>query len=95
MDDDERIQFSLHESLKHYLSDPLTVPCESADQELIECDTNAHDLSKEQINRILDPIIDAIAENPEAITKAYAFDSIQCMLKSALPPARAINKDRN
>lgn len=81
MDDGEKIQFDLNESLKYYLNDPNSVPCDSADPELADCDGDTESLTKDKINRILDPIIDAIAENPEAISKAYAFDSIQCMLK--------------
>ncbi|KAF8476965.1 condensin complex subunit 1 [Kalaharituber pfeilii] len=79
--DDEKVTFDLNESLKYYLNDPNSVPCDNADSELLECDGDGESLQKEQINRILDTIIDAIAENPEAISKAYAFDSIQCMLK--------------
>ncbi|KAF8440590.1 condensin complex component cnd1 [Terfezia claveryi] len=87
MDDGEKIQFDLNESLKYYLNEPTSVPCDNADPELVECEGDGEALTKEQINRILDPIIDAIAENPEAISKGYAFDSIQCMLKlfPALP----------
>lgn len=82
MDDGgEKIQFDLNESLKYYLNEPTSVPCDNADPELVDCEGDGEALTKEQINRILDPIIDAIAENPEAISKGYAFDSIQCMLK--------------
>lgn len=81
MDDGERIQFDLNESLKYYLNDPNSVPCDNVDSELVDCDGDGDALKKEQINRILDPIIDAVAENPDSISKSYAFDSIQCMLK--------------
>jgi len=81
MDEPDRIKFDLNESLKFYLSDPATVPCDSADPELLECDGDGEGLPKDQISRILDSIIDGIAENPEAISKAYAFDSLQCFLK--------------
>lgn len=81
MDASDRIQFDLNESLKYYLNDPISVPCDSADSELVDCEGDGEALTKEQINRILDPIIDAIAENPEGISRAYAYDSIQCMLK--------------
>ncbi|KAI5790743.1 armadillo-type protein [Peziza echinospora] len=81
MDEPDRIKFDLNESLKFYLSDPATVPCDSADAELLECDGDGEGLQKDQISRILDSIIDGIAENPEAISKAYAFDSLQCFLK--------------
>lgn len=78
--DDERITFDLNEYLKQYLNDPSSVPCDNADPEILGSET-LESFTKDQVDRIIDPIVDAIAESPEAISRAYAFDSIQCFLK--------------
>jgi len=79
--DDERVSFDLNTSLKHYLDSPSSVPCLDAAQELLDCDESPESLTNAQINQVLDPIIDAIAENPEAIARCSVLDSMQWLLK--------------
>lgn len=78
---EERAAFNLNESLKFYLDNPASVPAPDADGELLDCDGNPESLTNVQINRILDPIIDAIAVSPDAIGRVSILDSLQCLLK--------------
>jgi condensin complex subunit 1 len=71
----------LNEALKYYLDSPASVPTPEADNELLDCEGEPESLSNVQINRILDPIIDSIVANPEAIARAPTLDSLQCLLK--------------
>ncbi|KAL7276465.1 condensin complex non-SMC subunit Cnd1 [Rhizina undulata] len=81
MDEDERIQFVLNTSLKHYLDNPATVPTPEAASELLDAESEPESLSASQINRIIDPIIDAVATNPDSIARSSIFDSLQCLIK--------------
>ncbi|KAJ9349445.1 hypothetical protein DTO027B9_7600 [Paecilomyces variotii] len=78
---EDRINFDLNESLKHYLSDPATVPTTEADSELLDCENDPESLSSAQIDAVLNPIVDAVAESPEGLTRAVFFDSLQLLLK--------------
>lgn len=80
-DDDDRVQFGLNFSLKHYLDNPLNVPCPNVDPELLEHEGDIGSLSNAQINQILDPIIDQLAIDPAAIAKSTVLDTLQCLLK--------------
>jgi len=79
--DDERASFDLNTSLKYYNDDPASVPCPDADQELLDAEGSLESLTNAQINQILDPIIDSLVENPDAIAKCSVLDSLQCLLK--------------
>ena len=82
MDDDgERVSFDLNESLKYYNDNPNSVPCTDADSELLDAESEPEALSNAQISQILEPIIDSIAVNPDAIARPSNFDSLQCLLK--------------
>ncbi|GCB20983.1 condensin complex subunit 1 [Aspergillus awamori] len=83
---EDRIQFDINESLKHYLSDPASVPTPDADPELLDCETDPDQLSSALIDNVLNPIVDAVAENPEGLARSSSFDSLQFLLKCALPP---------
>ncbi|GKZ85911.1 condensin complex subunit [Aspergillus niger] len=83
---EDRIQFDINESLKHYLSDPASVPTPDADPELLDCETDPDQLSTALIDNVLNPIVDAVAENPEGLARSSSFDSLQFLLKCALPP---------
>ncbi|KAE8148810.1 armadillo-type protein [Aspergillus avenaceus] len=90
---EDRIQFDLNESLKHYLSDPTSVPTTDAEPELLDCETDPDQLSTALIDNVLNPIVDAIAENPEGLARSSFFDSLQFLLKySAFLPIRSLNK---
>jgi condensin complex subunit 1 len=80
---EDRIQFDINESLKYYLSDPGTVPTPEADNSLVECENDPESLTGGLINGVLNPIIEAIAENPEALFRSHIFDSLQFLLKCA------------
>lgn len=79
--DDDRTNFDLNAYLKHYHDDPNSVPCHDADQEFLEAEENPENLGLAQINQVLDPIIDSLAANPDAITRSSALDNLQCLLK--------------
>ncbi|GKZ27887.1 condensin complex subunit, partial [Aspergillus brasiliensis] len=79
---EDRIQFDINESLKHYLSDPASVPTPDADPELLDCETDPDQLSSALIDNILNPIVDAVAENPDGLARSSFFDTLQFLLKS-------------
>ncbi|KAF8543051.1 condensin complex component cnd1 [Trichophaea hybrida] len=79
--DDEPASFDLNASLKYYHEEPTSVPCLDAHQELLDAEESPESLSNAQINQILDPIIDSLAENPDAIARCSVLDSLQCLLK--------------
>lgn len=83
---EDRIQFDINESLKHYLSDPASVPTPDADPELLDCETDPDQLSSALIDNVLNPIVDAVAENPEGLARSSSFDSLQFLLKCVLSP---------
>lgn len=94
---EDRIDFDLNESLKYYLSDPASVPTPEADPELLDCENDPDSLSSAQVDAVLNPIVDAVAENPEGLTRAVFFDSLQLLLKCAptspYNPSRSDNPD--
>ncbi|QQK47806.1 Condensin complex subunit 1 [Penicillium digitatum] len=90
---EDRIQFNINESLKYYLSDPASIPTPDADPELLDCESDPDQLSPALIDSILNPIVDVVAENPEGLTRASFFDSLQFLLKHAtLLPAKYLSK---
>lgn len=84
---EDRIQFDINDSLKYYLSDPTSVPTLDADAELLDCETDPDQLSTALIDNVLNPIVDAVAENPEGLTRSSFFDSLQFLLKCAPKPS--------
>jgi condensin complex subunit 1 len=79
----DTIDFDLNDALKHYLSDPATISTTEADSTLVDCENEPDSLTNGLINGVLNPIIDSVAENPDAITRSPTFDSIQFLLKCA------------
>lgn len=80
----ESINFDINEALKHYMSDPASIATPEADGALLDCESDPESLSNiALINSVLNPIIDAIADNPDAITRTAYFDSLQFLLKCA------------
>ncbi|KAJ1708694.1 condensin complex component cnd1 [Aspergillus flavus] len=79
---EDRAQFDINESLKYYLSDPTSVPTADAEPELLECEADPDQLSTTLIDNVLNPIVDAVAENPEGLARPSFFDSLQFFLKS-------------
>lgn len=80
---DSGVDFDINDALKHYLSDPATVPTPKADGALLDCENDPESLTNGLINGVLNPIVDSIAESPDAITKSSTLDSLQFLLKCA------------
>ena len=79
----EAINFDINDALKHYMSDPATVATPEADSNLVDCENDPEALTNSLINTVLNPIVDSVAENPDAITRSSSFDSLQFLLKCA------------
>ena len=79
----DTIQFDINDALKHYMSDPATVSTPEADSDLVDCENDPESLTNSLINTVLNPIVDSVAENPDAITRSSSFDSLQFLLKCA------------
>ncbi|KAL8643134.1 MAG: hypothetical protein Q9228_000259 [Teloschistes exilis] len=89
----ESTEFDINNALKHYLSDPATVPTPEADGILLDCENNPDSLTSGVIDGVLNPIVDSIAENPDALARSASFDSLQFLLKSvSLLPTHSLSK---
>ncbi|PGH16100.1 hypothetical protein AJ80_05315 [Polytolypa hystricis UAMH7299] len=77
------MDFDINECLKYYLSDPASVPTPEADPELQDCENDPDVLTLPLIDGVLNPIVDAVAENPEGLARSSHFDSLQFLLKCA------------
>ncbi|KAK2812158.1 hypothetical protein FQN50_001515 [Emmonsiellopsis sp. PD_5] len=77
------MDFDINESLKFYLSDPASVPTPEADPELQDCENDPELLTGPLIEGVLNPIVDAVAENPDGLARSSFFDSLQFLLKCA------------
>ncbi|ELR03839.1 Condensin complex subunit [Pseudogymnoascus destructans] len=84
----DNIDFDINDALKHYMSDPTNIHTPEADSNLTDCENDPEAFTNSLINSILNPIVDSVAENPDAITRISSFDSLQFLLKSTsiLPP---------
>ena len=80
---DSTVDFDINDALKVYLSDPATIATPEADTSLQDCENDPESLTPQLINTVLNPIVEAIAENPEALTRSAIFDSLQFLLKCA------------
>ncbi len=80
----DSVTFDINDALKHYMSDPASIPTPEADGALADCENDPESLADNAvINAVLNPIVDAVAENPDAITRSHIFDSLQFLLKCA------------
>ncbi|TFB02917.1 Condensin complex subunit 1 [Trichoderma ghanense] len=87
------ISFDINDALKHYMSDPATIPTPEADAALFDCENDPEALTNQVINPVLNPIIDAVADNPDAILRAVNIDSLQFLLKyTPYIPAHILSK---
>lgn len=75
--------FDVNAALKAYLDDPQSIPTPEADTALLECENDPDAFTPGLINSVLNPIAEAIGENPEAILQANLLDSLQFLLKCA------------
>ncbi|KAK3936931.1 condensin-like protein [Diplogelasinospora grovesii] len=90
----DSVNFDINDALKHYMSDPAGIPTPEADGALLDCENDPESLADNgAINSILNPIVDAVAENPDAITRSQIFDSLQFLLKyTSFLSAHALSK---
>ncbi len=79
----DTINFDINDALKHYMSDPASVSTPEADSNLVDCENDPESLTNSLINTVLNPIVDSVAENPDAIMRSSSFDSLQFLLKCA------------
>ncbi|KAI1810646.1 armadillo-type protein [Poronia punctata] len=88
------IDFDINDALKHYMSDPATIATPEADGALVDCESDPESLSNVAlVNAVLNPIIDAVADNPDAIMRSAYFDSLQFLLKyTQFLPTHALSK---
>ncbi|CAO2654450.1 Nn.00g111830.m01.CDS01 [Neocucurbitaria sp. VM-36] len=85
---DARVDFDINEAIKLFDSDPSTIPTPEAPRALQDCEDDPESLSSPAlINSELNPVVDAVAESPDAITRSSVFDTLQFLLKCvpALP----------
>ncbi|ORY11793.1 armadillo-type protein [Clohesyomyces aquaticus] len=83
-----RVNFDINDSLKHYSIDPLSIATPEAPSELVECENDPESFTPALINSELNPVVDAVAESPDAITRSSYFDTLQLLLKNSpqIPP---------
>ncbi|KAF7562950.1 hypothetical protein G7046_g1193 [Stylonectria norvegica] len=79
----ETINFDINDALKHYMSDPASIATPEADSSLFDCENDPEGLTNPVVNAVLNPIVDAVADNPDAIMRASHMDSLQFLLKLA------------
>ncbi|KAL8972411.1 MAG: hypothetical protein Q9183_000572 [Haloplaca sp. 2 TL-2023] len=79
----DAVEFDINDALKYYLSDPATVPTPEAQGSLLDCESDPDSLTAGAINGVLNPVVDSIAENPDALLRRSSFDSLQFLLKCA------------
>ena len=70
-------------ALQTYLDDPRSILTPEADSNLTDCEGDAEAFTPGLINSVLNPTVDAIGENPEAITQSSNLDSLIFLLKCA------------
>lgn len=79
---DACVDFDINEAIKLFDSDPSTIPTPEAPQALQDCEDEPELLSSPGlINSELNPVVDAVAESPDAITRSSVFDTLQFLLK--------------
>lgn len=75
--------FDINDALKAYLNDPQSTQTSEAHPDLLECENEPDSLTPALVNGVLNPIVDSITENPEAVARQSNFDSLQFLLKCA------------
>jgi len=76
------VDFDINEAIKLFDSDPSSIPTPEAPQALQDCEDDPESLSTPGlINSELNPVVDAVAESPDAITRSSVFDTLQFLLK--------------
>lgn len=73
------MEFDINESLKLYLNDPKSIQTPEASPKILDADNDG--LEASTISDVLDPIKEAIHDNPDALASDAVFDTLQCLLK--------------
>ena len=81
-------EFDISTALQTYLDDPQSILTPEADSNLVDCEGDPDAFTPGLINSVLNNIVDAIGENPEAITQASNLDSLLFLLKCAPTTAK-------
>lgn len=82
-----RVDFKINEAITLFDSDPSTIPTLEVPQSLQQCEDDPEALSSlSLINNELNPVVDAVANSPDAITHASVFDTLQFLLKCVRRP---------
>jgi condensin complex subunit 1 len=89
---DNQAPFDINEALKLYLNDPASIQTPDADPELVECENDPDSLTSQVISNALNPIVDSVAGNPDALITSASFDTLQFLLKCA--PASTLAQSR-
>ncbi|KAL9088401.1 MAG: hypothetical protein Q9159_003101 [Coniocarpon cinnabarinum] len=76
-----RVDFDVNNSLKEYLADPQSIETPEADSSLVDCEQDSESFSNATVNGALDPVVEAIAENSDALLNSSNFDTLQFLLK--------------
>lgn len=79
----EGVSFDINDALKHYMSDPSGVPTHEVESSLLDCENDPEALTNAVINPVLNEIVEAVAECPDAIARTAHLDSLQFLLKCA------------
>ena len=79
----DNITFEINNALSQYLSDPAAISTPEADVILLDCENDPDSLTTGVINSVLNPIVESIAGDPEALARSSTFDSLQFLLKCA------------
>ncbi|KAF2634538.1 hypothetical protein P280DRAFT_474561 [Massarina eburnea CBS 473.64] len=86
----DAVTFDLNEAIKNFDNDPSLIETPEAPRALQDCEDEPEALSSSGlINSELNPVVDAVAESPDAITRRSCFDTLQFLLKfsAQIPPA--------
>lgn len=75
------VDFDVNAALKAYLDDSQSILTTEADSTLTDCENDADAYSPGLINSVLNDIIAAVGESPEAILQTAYLDSVQYLLK--------------
>ncbi|KAJ4303327.1 condensin complex non-SMC subunit Cnd1 [Kalmusia sp. IMI 367209] len=90
---DSHVNFDINEAIKRYDSDPASIDTPDAPAALQDCEHEPESLnSAALINAELNPVVDAVAESPEAITRSTYFDTLQFLLK-CVPAIPAMSRN--
>ncbi|KAK5064570.1 hypothetical protein LTR84_000403 [Exophiala bonariae] len=90
---EDHVDFDINESLKLYLSDATAIPTPEAHPDLADYEHDPDSLTPSLVDTVLDPVLDAVAENSEGILRSISFDTIQFLLKqSSFLSAQSLSK---